>query len=229
MSLTKRPEPKVIYEDNHLIAVNKPAGMPAQEDISGDLCVFEWVKEYIRITYEKPGKVYLALLHRLDRPTGGIMLMAKTSKAAARVSQLFQRRQIHKSYLALTERTPKPLEGKLVHYLKPIPGKNIIRAYQKEVEDSKRAELNYQLICQTENGALLRVRPETGRKHQIRVQLSSIGCPIRGDKKYGATTFNPDKSICLLAHKLQFLHPTLKEEIILEVPIPESWGKIELP
>jgi 23S rRNA pseudouridine1911/1915/1917 synthase len=196
--------------------------MPSQGDASGDPNLFDWTKEYIRIKYQKPGKVYLALLHRLDRPTGGLVLMAKTSKAAARVSQLFQRKEVQKTYLAITQKVPHPPAGKLSHHLKQLPRQNIMRAYPKSVSGSKAAELTYQVVKEDGKNALVAVLPKTGRKHQIRVQLASIGCSIRGDVKYGASAFNPDKSICLLAHKLRFLHPTQKEMMELEVPVPET-------
>ena len=163
-------EPQVVYEDNHLIAVNKPFGMPAQGDNTRDLSVFDWVKEYIRVTYNKPGNVYLALLHRIDRPTGGLMILAKTSKAAARVSQLFQTKRVEKGYYAITNKVPSVLQGELTHYLKRIPGKNITKAYQKEVEGSKIAQLEYEVIQKREGKALIAVRPLTGRQHQIRTQ-----------------------------------------------------------
>lgn len=219
---TKAYSPQVVYEDNHLIALNKPFGMPSQGDASGDLNLFDWTKEYIRVKYQKPGKVYLALLHRLDRPTGGLVLMAKTSKAAARVSQLFQNREVQKTYLAITQKVPQPPKGKLFHYLKQLPKQNIMRAHPKSVSGSKPAELTYEVLKEDGKSALVEIQPKTGRKHQIRVQLAKIGCSIRGDVKYGASDFNPDKSICLLAHKLRFLHPTKKEVMEIEVPMPET-------
>lgn len=212
--------PNILYEDNHLIAVNKPFGMPSQGDESGDESVFDWVKEYIRVTYHKPGNVYTALLHRLDRPTGGILLLAKTSKAAARMSRQFQKKQVQKTYLALTEHAPPKPQDVLTHHLKKLAGKNIVRAYPRPVEGSKPAELSYQLLRQANGLALLEVQPVTGRRHQIRVQLASIGCVIKGDVKYGETTFNADKSICLLAHRLTVTHPTKKEPLTLELPMP---------
>jgi 23S rRNA pseudouridine1911/1915/1917 synthase len=215
----------ILYEDNHLIAVNKPAGMLAQGDITGDQSVDAWVMEYIRHTYNKPGNVYVGLLHRLDRPTAGVLLLAKTSKAASRVSKSFQQRAVKKTYLAITEHTPHPRKGILTHYLKKLPDKNIMRAHLKEVPESKIAELSYEVL-QTRGGrALVEVRPTTGRRHQIRVQLGSIDCPIVGDVKYGKTAFNADKSICLLAHRLELIHPVKKEPLCIEAPWPnkEAW------
>lgn len=220
-------EPSILYEDNHLIAVNKPFGMLSQGDETGDLSVFDWVKEYIRITYSKPGNVYLGLLHRLDRPTGGVLLLAKTSKAAARVSKSFKGRDVQKIYVALTEKVPNPPVGTLKHFLKRLPNKNIMRAYRKEVPESKVASLDYRVQRSANAKALVEVQPKTGRKHQIRVQLASIGCTIRGDVKYGTTAFNPDKSICLFAQKLILTHPVKKESLTIEAPLPTNdWWQI---
>lgn len=220
-------EPAILYEDNHLIAVNKPFGMLSQGDETGDQSIVDWTKNYIRITYNKPGNIYLGLLHRLDRPTGGVLLLAKTSKAAARVSKLFQSRNVQKVYIALTEKVPSPPVGTLNHYLKRLPDKNIMRAYQKEVPDSKSASLDYRLLRSAKGKALIEVQPKTGRRHQIRVQLANIGCTIRGDVKYGQTSFNPDKSICLFAQKLVLVHPVKKEPLVIEAPLPETdWWKL---
>ncbi len=214
--------PEIIYEDNHLIAINKPFGMPSQGDKTGDLCAFDWVKEYIRVTYKKPGKVYLALPHRLDRPTGGILLMVKTSKAASRISKQFHDRNIQKTYLAITEKTPENPNGHLKHYLRKLPQKNIVRAYNKNVHSSKEAVLDYRVLMQNNGRALIEVLPHTGRRHQIRVQLAALGCTIKGDVKYGKTKFNSDKSICLLAQQLTLEHPVKKEKLSLKIPIPQN-------
>ncbi|RMG29027.1 MAG: RluA family pseudouridine synthase [Bacteroidetes bacterium] len=214
--------PQIIYEDNHLLVVNKPFGMPAQADISGDESVFDWGREYLKNTYNKPGNAYLALPHRLDRPTGGIMLLGKTSKAAARLSKQFQQRQIQKVYYAITESVPAVETGTLVHYLKKLPGKNIMRAYHKAVHGSKPAELHYRLVATSGNKALLEVHPHTGRRHQIRVQLASMGCVIQGDVKYGKTSFNFDKSIALFAKKIGLIHPTQKVAVTYEAPWPQN-------
>lgn len=212
----------ILYEDNHLIVVNKPFGMPSQGDATGDEHVFDWVKQYIKVTYNKPGNVYAALLHRLDRPTGGVIALAKTSKAATRVSKDFQQRKVKKVYFAITEKAPVQAEGTLVHYLKKLPDKNIMRAYRKEVQGSKIARLTYKTIRKRKGKALIEVHPETGRRHQIRVQLASMGCTIQGDVKYGETPFNPDKSICLFAKKLILTHPIKKEPLIIEAPWPKA-------
>ena len=196
--------------------------MPSQGDESGDESVFDWVKAYIKDTYQKPGNVYVGLLHRLDRPTGGVLALAKTSKAAERISKQFQQRKVEKVYVAITEQTPSPRSDELVHYLKKLAGKNIMRAYRKEIHASKVARLSYQVLQTKGERALVEIHPETGRRHQIRVQLASIGCVIKGDVKYGKSTFNPDKSICLLAKKLTLEHPTLKKMMTFEAPMPET-------
>jgi len=216
----------IIYEDNHLIAVNKPFCMPSQGDDTQDTHVYGWVMQYIKETYQKPGNVYLALLHRLDRPVGGVMMLGKTSKAAARLSQQFQHRQVQKTYFAITERPPSPPTGELQHYLRKLGGKNIMRAYSKEVAHSKLAKLTYQTKQTLDMRSLVAVSPTTGRRHQIRVQLAQVGSVIVGDVKYGKTAFNPDKSICLFAQKIQFTHPTLKTPLELSLPLPNygAWA-----
>ena len=213
---------QILYEDNHLIAVNKPFGMLSQGDISGDESVFDWVKNYIREKYHKPGNVYLALLHRLDRPAGGVLLLGKTSKAAGRVSKQFQQKSTRKTYFIIAENIPALPSGELRHFLKKLPGKNIMRAYQKSVHGSKEAILSYQLIKKVGSRALIEVKLLTGRRHQIRVQMASMGCVIRGDVKYGKTQFNPDKSICLFAKILTIQHPTLNTPLTIEAPLPDN-------
>ncbi len=205
-------EPKVLYEDNHLIAIDKPHCMPSQGDESGDLSALEWTTEYIREKYNKPGNVFCGLLHRLDRPVGGVMVFARTSKAAARMSALFRDRKIQKVYQAVVIAAPGQPYGQLEHYLGMVPGKNIARAYQKSGPERKLARLDYQLLKQSKGLALLEVIPQTGRKHQIRVQLASLGCGIVGDVKYADTDFLPDKSIALRAMGLSFQHPVRKDE-----------------
>jgi len=212
----------IVFEDNHLLVVNKPAGMPSQGDNTGDESVFDWAKIYIKETYNKPGEAYVALTHRLDRPTGGIVLLCKTSKAAKRISQQFQERAIEKTYWAITERIPEPSNGTLEHYLRRLDGKNIMRAYDKNVHSSKKATLSYETLSVKNEKALLEIKPKTGRKHQIREQLSTLRCTIKGDVKYGKTKFNSDKSICLLAKKLSISHPITKEKTTFEVPYPVS-------
>jgi 23S rRNA pseudouridine1911/1915/1917 synthase len=200
-------EPYILYEDSHLLILDKPPGMPSQDDITQDLSVLGWGKNYIKEKYKKKGNVYLALLHRLDRPVAGVLLLAKTSKAAARLSKQFQEGTVKKEYIAVTEKVPVAKDGILVHYLKKVSGKNIVRAYQKHVAHSQEAKLYYEVMRTLENKAILKVLPYTGRQHQIRVQLANIGCPICGDVKYGKTNFLPDLSILLLSHRIQFMHP----------------------
>jgi 23S rRNA pseudouridine1911/1915/1917 synthase len=166
--------------------------------------------------------VYAALLHRLDRPTGGVLALAKTSKAAARISKEFQARKVQKTYYAITERAPDQPSGTLEHHMRRLNGKNIMRAYDKKVHASKPARLYYKVLKEKGGRPLIEVKPETGRKHQIRVQLASMRCTIVGDVKYGKTSFNPDKSICLLAGKLSFEHPTTKESVEFVAPWPET-------
>ena len=212
----------ILYEDNHLILVNKPFGMASQGDQTGDESVVDWVKSYLKRTYDKPGNVYLGLIHRLDRPAGGILVLGKTSKAASRLSQQFQAKEVEKVYLALTERRPPAAQGELIHHLTKLPGRNIMRAHRKPVADSKQAKLRYEVLHTHGSRALVQVQLETGRRHQIRVQLASLGCTIKGDVKYGPTSFNPDQSICLLARRLTFVHPTLKKSLTVELPVPEG-------
>lgn len=217
-------EPQILYEDNHLIAVDKPAGMPSQGDRSGDQSVVDWVTEYIRVKYEKPGNVYVGLLHRLDRPVGGVMLLAKTSKAAARMTRQFQERKLEKKYQAIAVKSPKRKSGRLEHFVGQLPNKNIVRAYQKPGEGRKNAQLEYAMLGSRGGYALLEVRLLTGRKHQIRVQLATMGCGIVGDVKYADTSFLPDKSIALRACEMVFTHPVRKTETIrITAPLPGTY------
>lgn len=213
---------EILYEDNHLLVVNKPFCMASQGDETGDESVYDWAREYIRVTYQKQGNVYLGLIHRLDRPAGGILVLGKTSKAASRLSKQFQSREVKKIYYALVERAPDQPHGELRHNLKKLPGRNIMRAYDKAVHGSKPAHLDYRLVTRQGSRALLEVRLHTGRRHQIRVQLASMGCTIKGDVKYGKTEFNADKSICLLARRITFEHPVQKKPLTIEIPVPEG-------
>lgn len=222
----KAPMVEILFEDNHVIVVKKPFGMPTQPDPSGDESVADWIKNYVKEKYNKPGNVYLGLVHRLDRVTGGILIFGRTSKAADRLSAQFRLRTVEKVYYAITEHIPEPMERTMVNYLTRVPEKNIMRAYNKEMVNSQRAELSYTVIQTRGERALLEVRPVTGRKHQIRVQLASIGAVIVGDVKYGKTTFNEDKSICLFAGKLSIEHPTSKQAMTFAVDLPKTgpWG-----
>ena len=205
--------------------------MPSQGDETGDFNVFDWAKMYLKEKYAKPGNIYVGLLHRLDRPTGGILLLAKTSKAAGRLSQDFQENKVQKTYWAITEKVPDVAEGLLEHYLAKLPDKNIVKAYNKPVYGAKSAILTYKILHIVGTQALLEIQPKTGRQHQIRVQLASIGCTICGDAKYGKSPFLPDKSIALLAQKVSFKHPTKEEQVTLTLELPDSpiWEKFHLP
>ncbi len=221
----------ILYEDNHLLAVVKPFGMPSQGDETGDLSILDAGKLYLKEKYNKPGEVYLALLHRLDRPVGGVMVFAKTSKAAARLSAQFRDREINKEYLAITEQVPAEAEGKLLHYLRKLPDKNIVRAYIKPVHQSQEARLSYRVLSTQGSRALVTVSLETGRRHQIRVQMAAIGCTIVGDVKYGKSDFLPDKSIALFAWKLTVTHPITKEALTWNAPWPDTspWRSFTAP
>jgi 23S rRNA pseudouridine1911/1915/1917 synthase len=218
-------QPRVLYEDNHLIAVHKPAGMPSQGDATGDAPITDWVAEYLRVKYSKPGNVYVGLLHRLDRPVGGVLLCAKTSKAATRLTEQFQTRAVRKRYHAITLQAPPMAAGSLQHHIGPAPGtdKNIQRAYPHPGPDRKQARLHYQLKAQAGGLYLLEIELETGRKHQIRAQLAAAGCTIVGDVKYGRTDFLPDKSIALLSYSLEFAHPVTKEALRITTAYPDQW------
>ena len=211
---------EVLFEDNHLIAVNKPSGVLVQGDKTGDKPLSEAVKEYLIKKYNKTGEAYLGVPHRIDRPTSGLVLFAKTSKALVRLNAMFQGKEIQKTYWAVVQGVPKPENGKLVHFLLRNPQKNKSLAYTNEVKDSKRAELNYRLLLKLNHYALLEVAPITGRHHQIRSQLSAIGCPIKGDVKYGFNRTNKDASIHLHARAVELVHPVKKEKLKIIAPPP---------
>lgn len=212
----------VLYEDNHLLAVNKPYGMLAQGDDSGDFSMVDWVTEYIRVKYQKPGNVYAAICHRIDRPVGGVLLFAKTGKAAARVSEMFRNREIQKTYLAICEKTPEIHETQITHWLKKQAGTNVVKAFNKPGHGALEAVLNYKVLKVVSGKTLMLVEPKTGRPHQIRSQLSKIGSTIAGDVKYGKTEFLPDQSIALFAYALSFNHPTTKKPIMIQAPVPKT-------
>lgn len=211
-----------MYEDNHLIVINKRPGDIVQGDKTGDLPLSEVVKEYIAEKYNKPGAVFLGVVHRLDRPTSGIVVFAKTSKALTRLNKMFSERETEKIYWAIVKNTPSEEEASLIHYLKRNPKQNKSYAHIKEVPESKKAILHFKILKQLNNYCLLEIILETGRHHQIRSQLSAIGSPIKGDLKYGFDRSNPDGSIHLHAKRLKLIHPVLKEEIIFEAPCPED-------
>ncbi len=219
----------VLYEDNHLIAINKRAGDIVQVDDTGDESLDDKVKKYIAKKYNKPNGAFLGVVHRLDRPVSGVILFAKTSKALERINQMFKSREMHKTYYAVVRNRPNPIAGNLVHYLIKNPQKNVTKAHDREVAGSQRSELNYKLVGELNGYYLIEVDPITGRPHQIRVQLSTLGCPIVGDNKYGYPRGSLRKSICLHARRLQFIHPIKKEPILITAPVPQDgfWEKFE--
>lgn len=213
---------QVIYEDNHIIVVNKRAGDIVQGDKTGDKPLSDVVKEYIAEKYNKPGNVYLGTVHRLDRPTTGLVIFAKTSKALPRLNKLFVSKDISKTYWALVKNQPKKEADSLTHWLIKNPKNNKSRAHINEVPDSKKAILHYKTIKALDNYFLLEVNLETGRHHQIRVQLSSIGSPIKGDLKYGFDRSNKDASISLHARNIKFIHPVSNVELNITAPLPKD-------
>lgn len=213
---------QIIYEDNHLIAINKRVGDIVQGDKTRDTPLSDHVKSYIKSKYNKPGEVFLGVTHRLDRPTSGIIVFAKTSKALSRMNKIFAEKDAEKIYWAIVKSTPKNAKDTLIHWLKRNPKQNKSYAYPKEIPDSKRAELEYQILKTLDNYTALEILLKTGRHHQIRAQLASIGCPIKGDLKYGFDRSNPDGGICLHARKLSFEHPVKKELISFEAPPPDD-------
>lgn len=219
---------RILYEDNHLLIVNKRAGEITQGDKTGDECLAETYKAFIAGRDNKPGQVFLGIPHRLDRPVGGICVLAKTSKALGRLGVMFRSSEVHKSYWALCCGKPEPASGYLENWLIKNEPKN--KSYvTTEKPGAKLAKLNYRLIGNTERYFLVEVELLTGRHHQIRCQLGNIGCPIKGDLKYGAPRSNPDGSICLLAHRIRFEHPVKHELLDIEAPLPESWPAIVPP
>lgn len=213
---------EVVYEDNHIIVVNKHPGEIVQGDKTGDTPLVDIVRQYIKDKYAKPGNVFCGVVHRLDRPVSGLVIFAKTSKALARLNEMFRKGEVRKTYWVVTAGMPKEPEARLQGYLKSIEKSNKSFIYPTEVPNSKFAALSYRLIAQGTNYNLLEVNLETGRKHQIRVQLASIGCPIKGDLKYGAKRSNPDGGISLMARRIQFIHPVSGKEIDLTAPVPDE-------
>ena len=218
---------EIVYEDNHLIIVYKHSGEIVQGDKTGDVPLSEDVKCYLKEKYQKPGNVFLGVVHRLDRPVAGLVVFAKTSKALTRLNKMFRDGEVHKTYWA--KNLPPQPEGTLTDWLVRNEKQNKSYAYDHEVPHSKKAILKYRLIGQSDHYCLLEVNLMTGRHHQIRCQLAQMGCPIKGDLKYGAQRSNPDGSICLLAHHVEFVHPVSKQLISLDSPLPEDnlwqvWG-----
>lgn len=219
---------QIIHEDNHIIVINKRVGDLVQGDKTGDKPLSEVVKEYIKEKYNKPSEVFLGVVHRLDRPTTGIVVFAKTSKALERLNKMFSERETKKTYWAVVKNKPPKNEDNLIHYLKRNEKNNTSRAHIKEVSESKKASLDYKIFKELNTYFALEINLHTGRHHQIRAQLSAIGCPIKGDLKYGFDRSNPDGGIHLHARKLVFIHPVSKEELILVAPTPNEviWNAI---
>lgn len=213
---------EILYEDNHLIAVNKPVGVLVQGDKTGDKTLLNQVKEYIKVKYNKPGDVYIGLVHRIDRPASGVVIFAKTSKALSRINEQLRNHEIKRTYWAVVKTRPKELQGTLIHYIKKNEEKNKSYASDVKKKNSKKAELSYELIGGLTNYFLLQVELKTGRHHQIRCQLAKIGCPIKGDLKYGFSRSNRDGGIHLHAKKIELIHPVKKEKIVIEAPVPNN-------
>jgi 23S rRNA pseudouridine1911/1915/1917 synthase len=212
----------VLYEDNHLLAINKASGTLVQGDATGDKPLVDICKEYIQEKYQKPGEAFLGVVHRLDRPVTGVVVFARTSKSLERMNELFRNRNTKKTYWALVGNKPKNPAGTLIHWLVKDEKKNKTTAHKQEHPAGQRSELSYRLINQKSGLFLLEVLPITGRSHQIRVQLASMGCPIVGDLKYGFATANEDASICLHARQLEFVHPVRKEPLIITALLPKN-------
>ncbi len=213
---------QIIYEDNHLIVINKRVGDISQKDQTGDVSLNEVVKEYIKEKYNKPGAVYLGVVHRLDRPTSGIIVFAKTSKALSRLNDSFKNRETQKTYWAVVKNQPPKTEDRLTHFLTRNSKNNTSKAHLKEVVDSKKAVLDYRIIKKLDNYYALEIDLHTGRHHQIRAQLAAIGCPIKGDLKYGFPRSNSDGGIHLHARRLTIVHPVLKEKMTFTAEVPND-------
>lgn len=221
---------EVVYEDNHIIIVNKNASEIVQGDKTGDTPLSEQVKAYIKELYAKSGNVFLGVVHRLDRPVSGLVVFAKTGKALSRLNDMFRNGDVRKTYWAVTKDYPKEQEADLVHYLVRNEKQNKSYAYDKEVPGAKKSVLHYKVIARSDNYNLLEVNLMTGRHHQIRCQLAKIGCPVKGDLKYGAKRSNPDGSISLHARSISFIHPVSKKHIEVIAPVPKDnnlWQSFE--
>ena len=214
--------PEILYEDNHIIAVNKKAGDIVQGDKTGDKPLSETVKEYVKGKYNKPGSAFLGVIHRIDRPVSGVVLFARTSKALERMNELFREKKVLKTYWAVVKNKPPQESGTLIHYLKKNEEKNKSISHEHEVPGSLRSWLDYKIIGQSDYYFLLEINPHTGRHHQIRVQLAAIGCQIKGDVKYGYDRTNDDGSIHLHARRISFVHPVSKEAVDITAPAPDE-------
>ena len=213
---------QIIFEDNHLLFINKKAGQLVQGDKTGDLSLLELIKDFIKKRDEKPGNVFLGLVHRIDRPTSGLVIYAKTSKALTRLTVMVKNREVKKTYWAIVGKEMIPKSQRLIHYLQKNEKTNKATVFIKPTDKAKESILNYQIIKTLDNYQLLEIDLETGRHHQIRAQLSKIGVPIKGDLKYGAPRSNPDGGISLHARKLEFEHPVTKERVEIVAPVPEN-------
>ena len=213
---------QVVYEDNHIIIVNKAPGEIVQGDKTGDTPLSEIVKQWIKEKYAKPGNVFCGVTHRLDRPVGGLVVFAKTSKALTRMNDLFRNGDVHKTYWAIVKNLPPKEEDTLTHYITTVERNNKSYASATPKEGALKSILKYRVIAHGDNYHLLEIQLITGRKHQIRVQLSAIGCPIKGDLKYGAKRSNPDGSISLQANNIRFVHPVSKQPIDITAPVPDD-------
>ncbi len=213
---------QIVFEDNHLLVINKKAGQLVQGDKTGDLSLLDLIKNFIKVRDQKPGNVFLGLVHRIDRPTSGLVIYAKTSKALSRLTQMVKNREIKKTYWAVVPKTEIPKKQRLINYLQKNEKNNKATVFPKATEGAKEAILNYELIKTLDNFQLLEVDLETGRHHQIRAQLAKIGVPIKGDLKYGSARSNPDGGIHLHARALEFIHPVTKENIKITATVPQN-------
>jgi 23S rRNA pseudouridine1911/1915/1917 synthase len=220
---------EVIYEDNHIIAVNKTCSEIVQGDKTGDIPLSETVKQWLKEKYNKPGNVFTGVTHRLDRPVSGLVLFAKTGKALSRLNEMFRNGNVKKTYWAIVKNPPEPAEGEWTHYLIRNEKQNKSYAYDTEKPHSKKAILSYKIIARSDHYYLLEIDLKTGRHHQIRCQLARMACPVKGDLKYGYDRSNPDGGICLHARKISFIHPVSKENIELIAPTPKDnlWQSFE--
>ena len=221
MSNTNLPI-EVLYEDNHLIVLNKKPSQIVQGDKTGDKPLSDFVKDYVKEKYKKPGEVFIGVPHRLDRPVSGVVLFARTSKALVRLNEMLRDKTIKKTYWAVVKNKPAKESATLIHYLRKNEQKNISKAYEKEIQGSLRAELDYKILLSSDTYHLLEINLKTGRHHQIRAQLAAIGCPIKGDLKYGFPRSNENASIHLHSRKTEFIHPVSKAEIVIVAPPPKD-------